>query len=110
MMASRLPLTRFRALPRFLRDTKKVRTQLAATPGVIGYALDAHPLAKTFLTVSAWTDERSLAKFNGAEPHRGAKVRSRKAMGRSRFVTWECKASELPIPWAEVRRRLDAPD
>jgi hypothetical protein len=31
----------------------------------------------------------------------------RPAMGRTTFVTWTCHATDLPIRWDEVRRRID---
>jgi heme-degrading monooxygenase HmoA len=108
-MASRLPIRGFRAARRLRRDTKRVRQQLAEAPGLVGYALDG-PKRKVLLTVSAWSDRAAIARFNGTEPHKGVAMRARPAMGRSRFVTWECRASDLPIPWAEARRRLDQPD
>ena len=69
VMASRLPLARYRDMPGFLRAAMLIRTQLARTNGLIGYALDAHLARKTFWTVSG---------------------------------------ADLPVAWAEVRRRVAA--
>jgi hypothetical protein len=63
-MGSRLPLRSYRDIPAFLLWTLRIRRQLAGTAGVVGYALDAHLLRKTFWTVSAWT---------GAEGGRGVR-------------------------------------
>ena len=54
VMASRLSLRSHGDIPRFLRHTWLIRRQLVRSPGLIGYSLDAHLLAKTFWTVSAW--------------------------------------------------------
>jgi hypothetical protein len=45
VMASRLPLRSHGDIPRFLRHTWRIRRQLARSPGLIGYSLDAHLLA-----------------------------------------------------------------
>src|SRR4029077_13541424 len=54
VMASRLPLARYRDIPGFLRAATLIRPQLARASGLIGYTLDAHLARKTFWTVSAW--------------------------------------------------------
>ena len=51
IMASRLPLARYRDLPAFLRATLVIRTQLSGASGLIGYSLDAHLARKTFWTL-----------------------------------------------------------
>ena len=70
VMASRLPLARYRDLPGFLRATMLIRAQLARASGLIGYALDAHLARKTFWTVSAWDSRDALDAFSRADPHR----------------------------------------
>ena len=41
VMASRLPLKAHRYIPGFLRDTLRIRRQLARTEGLVAYALNA---------------------------------------------------------------------
>ena len=106
VMASHLPLRSHRSIPRFLRWTLRIRRQLASTPGLVGYALDAHLFAKQFWTVSAWTGRPELHQFDRAEPHSVAVKTIRPLMDRSTFVTWTTTASDLPIRWNEVRRRI----
>jgi hypothetical protein len=110
VMASRLPLVHYRHIPAFLRQTMAIRRQLGGTDGLIGYALDANLLHKTFWTVSAWSDRDALAAFNRADPHRGAVTAIRPAMATTTFVTWTCDGSDLPIRWEEVRRRINESD
>ena len=107
VMASRLPLRHYRSIPGFLRWTMRIRRQLAHSPGLVGYSLDAHLLRKTFWTVSAWTGRPELARFDGAEPHRAATRAIAPRMEPSTFVTWTCRAGDLPVPWKEARRRID---
>ena len=70
VMASRLPLKRFRSIPSFLRATLRIRTLLADTAGLVGYALNAQLSRKTYWTVSVWQDRASLDAFARSQPHR----------------------------------------
>lgn len=108
VIASRLPLRSHRDVPRFLWHTWLVHRQLARSPGLVGYSLDARLLGKTFWTVSAWTNRPDLGGFDRSSPHRAAKKAIRPAMLPSTFVMWRCSASSLPIPWREVRGRVEA--
>jgi hypothetical protein len=108
VMASRLPLRSHTTIPKFLLWTLRIRRQLAHAPGLVGYALDAHLLRKTFWTVSAWTGGRDLGTFNRTEPHRSGTDALRPAMLPATFVVWTARAGDLPIRWDEVRRRIDA--
>jgi hypothetical protein len=108
VMASRLPLRSHADIPRFLRHTWLIRRQLACSPGLIGYSLDAHLLAKTFWTVSAWQSRPDLGTFDRTSPHAEAKGVLRSAMMPSTFVMWRCRPEDLPITWAEVRERVAA--
>ena len=58
-MVSELPLASHRAIPRFLRHTRRIRRQLAAADGLVGYALKADLWNKTFWTYSVWVDQAS---------------------------------------------------
>jgi hypothetical protein len=107
VMASRLPLRSYLRIPRFLTATLRIRRQLAEAPGLVGYALDAKLLNKTFWTVSAWRAREQLAAFAATDPHRRDVGKVRPAMDPTTFVFWTATAGELPISWAEVRRRID---
>jgi hypothetical protein len=108
VMASRLPLRSHRQIPRFLWHTWLVHRQLARSPGLVGYSLDARLLDKTFWTVSAWRSRPDLGDFDRSSPHRAAKKSIRPAMLPSTFVMWSCRAADLPIVWQEVRARIEA--
>jgi hypothetical protein len=105
-MASRLPLARYWNLPAFLSATLAIRTQLASASGLIGYALDAHLARKTFYTVSAWESQDALDAFSRADPHRGRVSVIRPRMRPTTFTFWTVPGADLPISWAEVRRRI----
>jgi hypothetical protein len=107
-MASYLPLRAHRSIPGFLRDTMRIRGQLAYTPGLVGYALNAELTRKTFWTVSVWVDETSLSEFAAADPHRRLTRRLQPKMARSRFEFFRIRGRALPLTWDEVRRRLAA--
>ena len=105
-MASRLPLRHHRAVPGFLRDTLRIRRQLAETPGLVGYGLKADVLRKTFWTFSVWEDQASIAAFARAEPHRQITRRLATRMGQSRFATFSVDGDAVPTTWAEMTAPL----
>ena len=105
VMASRLPLSRYRDMPGFLRAATLIRAQLARTDGLIGYTLDAHLAQKTFWTVSAWDSRDALDAFSRTDPHRGRVRVIRPRMRPTTFTYWTVSGADLPSAWAEVRRR-----
>jgi hypothetical protein len=107
-MASHLPLRAHRSVPGFLRDTMRIRRQLANAPGLVGYALNAELARKTFWTISVWVDEPSLSEFAAANPHRQLTKRLQPLMAESRFECFPIRGRALPLAWGEVRRRLSA--
>jgi hypothetical protein len=79
-----------------------IQGQLAHSEGLIGYALNAQVLSKTFWTVSAWTDEAALNRFVRTQPHLGVMQRLRGHMGPTRFRRWTLPGSALPPAWPTV--------
>jgi hypothetical protein len=67
VLTSRLPLIRYRDIPRFLRWT--FRKRLRDDPVVPGYTLDARLLTKTFGTLSAWSDHDAMTRFVHSDQH-----------------------------------------
>jgi heme-degrading monooxygenase HmoA len=106
VMGSRLPLHSHLRIPGFLAATVRIRSQLGTAPGLVGYALDAQLLAKTFWTVSAWRSREELEAFAATDPHRRDVGRIRARMDPTTFVFWTARAAELPIAWDDVRRRI----
>lgn len=107
VLASRLPLLKHRHIPAFMRWTMRIRGQLSRAPGLVGYSLDAHLLGKTFWTVSAWTDQASMDAFVRQDPHAAGMAAIRPHMGRSAFVSSTVSSDDLPVKWADVRRRVE---
>ncbi len=99
VLLSYLPLQRLRTLPRFLRYTRAIQGQLRGSKGLIGYTLDAHPLGKKFWTLSVWEDEASLMEFVRTGSHLDTIRELKGRMGRTRFVRWKAKGSEIPPSW-----------
>ena len=99
VMASRLPLTRYRSIPGFLRDTLSIRKQLAEAPGLVGYSLDADLAHKMFWTFSVWTDRASLESFACTDPPRRIIQRLRPLMEDTHFEFVESLGSATPETW-----------
>src|SRR5690348_12741021 len=87
VMASRLPLQRYRSIPAFMRATVAIRRQLATAGGLIGHSLKADLLRKTFYTLSAWTDDSTLSHFSAGQPHRDYVAAIRPKMLPTTFIT-----------------------
>jgi hypothetical protein len=107
VMASRLPLRRYRHIPGFLAATLRIRRQLAGAPGLVGYTLDARLLRKEFWTLSAWTDRSALRAFDRADPHKGSVEGIRQHMAPTTFVTWTATGADVPVGWDEATRRVE---
>src|SRR6516162_3214867 len=106
VLASTLPLARYRDLPRFLRWTMKIRKQLATTDGCAGYSLDAHLLRKTFYTLSAWQDRDAMNRFVQSGRHAAMLADMAGRLGQSTFVESSTGADGLPLDWAAAKQRL----
>lgn len=105
-LLSHLPLKTFGAMPKFLRFLLGIRRQLAESEGLIGYTLDAHPLAKEFWTLSVWEDKDSLWRFVQKMPHSQAMQNLLPHMEQTEFFHFEVKGSSVPPDWQETRRRM----
>jgi nitrite reductase/ring-hydroxylating ferredoxin subunit len=105
-LLSRLPLTTFRAMPRFLRFVSGIRRQLAESEGLVGYSLDAHVLAKEFWTLSVWEDRDSLWRFVHGMPHSRTMSDLRPHMGQTEFFHFEVAGDSIPPDWQETKRRM----
>jgi hypothetical protein len=107
VMASRLPLRRYRRIPSFIRATLRIRRQLATAEGLVGYSLNAKLLSKTFWTLSAWRNQEALDRFARADPHRSLIAAIRPHMNRTTFVTWTSTGSDVPVKWETAREHVD---
>jgi 3-phenylpropionate/trans-cinnamate dioxygenase ferredoxin subunit len=105
-LLSRLPLKTFSAMPKFFRFVFGIRRQLAQTEGLIGYSLDAHPLAKEFWTLSVWEDRESLWHFVQRMPHSQAMKDLLPHMKQTEFFHFEVMGSSVPPDWQETMRRM----
>lgn len=86
--------------------TLTVVRQLEGTPGLVGYALDAELLRKTFWTLSAWDSATSLGAFARSLPHTRVIRELRGRMSPTTFVTWELAGTDLPVSWEDARTRI----
>ena len=109
VMASRLPLRSLTRVPWFMTLTLSVVRQLERTDGLVGYSLRAQPFAKTFWTLSAWTDDDALGAFVREMPHASVMAKLRPHMEATRFTTWRAAGSALPISWDDAVARLQRP-
>ncbi|MFE5333497.1 DUF3291 domain-containing protein [Embleya sp. NPDC056575] len=106
VMASRFEVRSLKDVPRFFTKSLAAWRQVKNAPGCLGASLIARPFKRTFLTLSAWDDRRSLMTFNGTDPHRGIVTAMRPTMKTSTFVFWNVEVGDLPVNWADAERRI----
>lgn len=68
--------------------------------GLVGCALDADLLRRTFWTFLVWTDTERLHAFASGDPHRRIIARLRPSMGETRFATI-MTGSATPCTWPQ---------
>ena len=105
-LLSHLPLASFRAMPKFFKFVFAIQRQLAESEGLIGYSLDAHPLAREFWTLSVWEDRDSLWRFVHKLPHSRAMQDLLPHMGETGFFHFEVTGASVPPDWQETKRRM----
>ena len=113
VLASRLELRRLRTVPGFLVAAMRIRRQVRRTAGALGVSLVAQPAARTFWTLSAWTDREAIDAFVGTPPHRDIMGRFHDALRDAQFATWTFDAATLPPKhssaadlWRDAKTRL----
>ena len=106
---TRLPLARHIRIPAVMRQTVRIVRALARADGLVGYSLKADLVRKTFWTVSAWESDAALRAFAGSHVHRAAMRRVGPHMAEPQIETLSVTGRELPLSWADIRRRLDVP-
>ncbi|WP_395571998.1 DUF3291 domain-containing protein [Streptomyces sp. BK79] len=90
----------------FLARTPGVWRQVRGAPGAYGASLKAEPFKRTFWTLSAWESPEALRAFARSGAHAPASRKLSAQMRDAKFTTWTVTSEELPVSWAEVRRRL----
>jgi heme-degrading monooxygenase HmoA len=104
-MASRLPLKSYGSIPGFLRDTMRIRRQLAGSAGLVGYGLNAQLTRRTFWTFSVWESEDALKSFAATDPHRGIVQRLKPKMDKTHFEFFPIAGNQVPLPWQTIMER-----
>jgi hypothetical protein len=105
VLLSFLPLRHSWRVPWFLLHTVRIMNQLKGSTGLAGYSLFARPLAKSFWTLSVWEDESALSRFVRALPHAQTMNVMAAHMGKTNFIRWTVKGSEIPPGWDDALRR-----
>ncbi|MGV9314433.1 DUF3291 domain-containing protein [Streptomyces sp. NPDC003691] len=108
VMASRFRVRSLKDVPRFFLKSIAAWRQVRTAPGALGAALEARPLHREFFTLSAWESRDALYAYTRAEPHRSIMTGLRPTMQDSAFRFWEVPVEQLPVDWAEAKRRLAA--
>ena len=103
---TKLPLQSHLRIPSILLATVRVMRQLKRSEGLIGYALKADLLHKTFWTMSAWQDRDALTAFVRSDVHRKAMTALQPHMDDPHIKTYDARGSEIPPTWPDLAREL----
>jgi hypothetical protein len=106
VLASSLPLRRYRDIPRFLRWSLKIRRQLLTDSGCAGFTLDAQLVSKTFWTLSAWKDRDAMMRFVRSGQHAAMLNDMAGRLGNSKFSESATASTDLPLDWNSAKQRL----
>lgn len=106
VLASTLPLNRFRDIPRFMRWGSRIRRQLATAEGCAGYSLDAQLTRKSFLTLSAWSSPEAMNAFVRSGAHAQMLTDMAGRLGTATFVESAASPQQLPLDWTAAKQRL----
>lgn len=106
VLASALPLSRFRDIPRFIRWASRIRRQLATAEGCAGYSLDAQLTRKHFFTLSAWSSPEAMNAFVRSGAHAQMLTEMAGRLGTPTFVESAASPQQLPLDWTAAKQRL----
>ena len=105
---SYLPLKSYWRLLPFVVYTAQIVKQLAISDGLLGYSLLARPFSKQFWTLSVWDGDGALRGFVQRPPHARIMTALTRHMGKTSFVRWTVKGSQLPLQWDDALRRFQS--
>jgi heme-degrading monooxygenase HmoA len=89
----------------FSRYVRRIRRQLAETPGLIGYSMRANLFRHRFWTLSVWEDEMALMAFVEKDPHRTTMGALQPHMDATGFIRWKIAGPDVPPSWDDAMRR-----
>jgi hypothetical protein len=102
---TRLRLRSLRFLPAFAWHTWASTRQARRAPEFLGGQL-AREGARTFWTLTAWTDEAAMRRYRGADAHLRAMPRLLHWCDEASVVHWRQDGPDLPDGAAALRRMV----
>lgn len=99
-------LPRLRDTLGFLRASREITSQMKETPGLVGYALQARILSRTYRTVSIWRSPAAARAFGRSGAHARAASTSPAGTHPSAMARWDAPASDPPPAWDRVEQAL----
>jgi quinol monooxygenase YgiN len=108
VVATYLPLRRYRDVISFVRLSGRVEAQLRASRGAIRYALKTDIPRKRFWTLSVWSSDESMSSFSRSEPHRTA-MKKFYDWGTEKAAIVEWTSNDGKIDWGEAEEKLQRP-
>lgn len=106
VVATEFHLPRFRDTLGFVRATREIMAQMGTAEGLVGYALQARVLSRTYRTVSMWRSRDDARAFAREGAHARLAPLAPAAGRPSSLARWDAPASEPPPSWDRVERAL----
>lgn len=92
----------------FWDNVGKVEDSLAQQPGFIGYSLRRELLGDRAWTMTAWSDEASIAAFVHSPTHQTAIAEGLGALQATGFARIKVKRDDVPLDWERALEILAA--
>lgn len=108
VVATEFRLPRLRDTPAFLRDARRVTAQMRTAEGLVGYALQARVMRRTYRTVSVWRGPADARAFGRSGAHGRIASAAGAEAHPSALARWDAPASALPPSWERVEEALHA--
>ena len=105
-VVTHLPLSRWGALPEFLRHTGRLHGELASSHGLVGYRLQLRLWPLELWTFSVWVDEAALWSFVHGKAHANAMRELLPDTGRTKIAHWTVRGFNVPTSWRDVRLKM----
>lgn len=106
LVVTEFRLARLRDTPAFLRDSRRVTAQMRTAEGLVGYALQARILRRTYRTVSAWRSPADARAFGRSGAHGRIAAAAAAGTRPSALARWDAPASAMPPTWESVQEAL----
>jgi heme-degrading monooxygenase HmoA len=92
----------------FFDATNRVADSLPDNPGLVGHSIRTRIFGHEAWTMTIWRDHESADEFAVSPIHKEAVRVGMPTLRSSRFLRFDWPTNEVPPPWSDAIRRLEA--